>query len=226
MKYQNLTVAVIAKNEEKTIGSILQKVKKYTDDILVVDGHSTDKTKGIAKKFNARILLDSGLGKGEAIRIAIKNAKKEILIFIDADGSHDPCDIPKLIKPILDKQADHVSGSRATGGSDELYGSLNNFIRKIGNDLLTIGINYRFGVYLTESQNGFRAIKTKVARSLRLTEDITTIEEEMIIKTLKSGYKMQEVPTHEYKRAYGKSNIRIRDVWLRYLYCWLKNLLF
>lgn len=226
MKYKNLTVVILAKNEERSLGKVIKGVKKYTDDILVVDGHSIDKTREVAKKLQARVIFDHGKGKGEAIRTAISKVKKEILIFIDSDCSHDPKDIPKLIKPIIENQADHVSGSRATGGSDELYGSFGNFLRKLGNDIITLGINYRFNVRLTESQNGFRAIKTKVAKKLKLVENITTIEQEMIIKTLKMGYRIGEVPTHEYKRAFGESNIKLQKVWFRYIYCWLKNLLF
>src|SRR3972149_8556614 len=123
MKYKNLTVAILAKNEETTIARIIKGAHRYTNDILVIDGHSRDKTREIAHSQGAKVVLDNKKGKGEAIRLAIKKAKRKILVFMDADGSHSPKDIPKLIKPILDGIADHVSGSRATGGSDELYGS-------------------------------------------------------------------------------------------------------
>jgi len=225
MKYKHLTVVVLAKNEEKSIAAVIKDARRFTDDILVVDGHSRDRTKKIARRWGARVVEDNGRGKGNGIRVAIENVEREIVVFIDADGSHDPNDIPRLIQPILDGQADHVSGSRATGGSDELHGDLSNFIRKTGNDIIALGINYRFGVRLTESQNGFRAIKTAVARDLNLRENITTIEQEMIIKTLRKGYKIAEVSTHEYKRLYGKSRIDLKKVWFRYIYSWLKYLL-
>lgn len=226
MRFNNLTVAILAKNEEVTIAKIIRGVRRYSDDVFLVDGHSKDKTRDIAKSLGVKVILDRGKGKGDGIRTAIRVAKKEILVFIDADCSHNPCDIPRLVKPILDGKADHVSGSRATGGSDELYGTINNFFRKLGNDIITLGINYRFNVRLTESQNGFRAIKTAVARSLNLKENITTIEQEMIIKTLRKGYRIAEIPTHEYRRLYGKSAICLRKVWWRYIYSWLKYLFF
>jgi dolichol-phosphate mannosyltransferase len=87
-----------------------------------------------------------------------------------------------------------------------------------------LGINYRFGVRLTDSQNGFRAIRRDAALSLGLQENITTIEQEMIIKTLKKGYRITEVPAHEYARKYGDSNIKLGKVWFRYVYSWLKYL--
>lgn len=226
MKFKNVAVAVMAKNEEKSIGKVIKKVFKYTDEVLVIDGHSKDKTREIAKNKGAKVFLDSGKGKGCGIRTAINKTTKEILVFIDADCSHDPKDIPKLIKPIIEGVADHVSGSRARGGSDELYGTFGNFLRKLGNDIVTLGINYRFNARLTESQNGFRAIKINVAKKLCLKENITTIEQEMIIKTLRRGYKISEVPTHEYKRAFGESNISLSKVWSRYIYSWLKYLFF
>jgi dolichol-phosphate mannosyltransferase len=226
MKFKNLTVAILAKNEEATLAKVIKGVRRFSDDILLVDGHSKDKTREIARKLGARVVLDNGKGKGDGIRVAIREAKREIIIFIDADGSHDPNDIPRLVKPILVGKADHVSGSRATGGSDELYGDLGNFFRKSGNDIITLGINYRFNVRLTDSQNGFRAIKAKAARSLGLKEDITTIEQEMIIKTLRKGYKIVEIPTHEYKRLHGESKVKLRKVWFRFIYSWLKYLFF
>jgi dolichol-phosphate mannosyltransferase len=112
------------------------------------------------------------------------------------------------------------------GGSDELHGDLGKFIRMVGSDIITLGINYRFGVRLTDSQNGFRAIRKSVAESLGLREDITTVEQEMIIKTLRKGYRIFEVPSHEYARKFGDSNINVRKVWFRYVYSWIKYLFF
>jgi len=95
----------------------------------------------------------------------------------------------------------------------------------MGSALITALINWRFGVHLSESQNGFRAIRTTVLKALDLQENSTTIEQEMIIKTLKKGYTMAEVPAHEYRRRHGVSHIRLRKVWVRYLYSLVKNLL-
>ena len=96
----------------------------------------------------------------------------------------------------------------------------------LGSDIITLSINKRFGVKLTDTQNGFRAIRATTARSLNLQEDITTIEQEMGIKTLHAGYRVSEIPSHEYERSYGDSCIKLRKVWFRYVYTWLKYLLF
>lgn len=229
--FQNIkavSVVIPAKNEDKNIAFLIRGVKKYCSsflkEIVVVDGHSRDKTREIAAKMGAKVILDGGRGKGNAIQKAIKIVKGKVIVFIDADGSHNPKDIKRMLKPIINNTADHVSGSRMLGGSDELHGDLNKFLRMIGSDIITLGINYRFGVRLTDTQNGFRAIKTNVVRKLGLRENITTIEQEMIIKTLKYGYKITEVPTHEYRRKYGSSTIQLQKVAWRYVYSWLKYL--
>lgn len=221
-----VTVVIPTLNEAMTVGEIIERVRPFTDDILVVDGHSPDGTADIARGLGARIVYDHGKGKGEAIRSVIPHLDREVTVFIDADGSHDPADIPALIRPILAGEADHVSGSRLIGGSSELHGGFDECFRLMGSSLITACINNRFRVQLSESQNGFRAIRTAVLRDLGLQEDITTIEQEMIIKTLKKGYRMAEVPSHEHKRKAGYSKISVRKVAFRYVWSMIRYLYF
>ena len=218
------TVVISAKNEERTIGKIIEKSKKYADEILVVDGHSRDNTRKISEGLGARVVLDNRKGKGDAIRVGIREAKGDILVFIDADGSHDPDDMARMIQPLQEDKADLVVGSRGMGGSDELHGDVEKLLRMIGSDIILIGINKRWKVSLTDSQNGFRAIKTAVARQLDLRENITTIEQEMTMKALKKGFRISEVPSHEYHREFGTSFICLRKVWFRYVWSFLINL--
>jgi dolichol-phosphate mannosyltransferase len=222
----NLTVVIPALNESQTITDVINRVRRYSDDVIVIDGNSTDKTAEIALALGAVVIKDHGRGKGEAIRTVIPHVKREITVFIDADGSHDPDDIPALIAPIIEGRADHVSASRLTGGSSELHGGFDECFRLMGSSFITACINHRFNVRLSESQNGFRAIRTQVLRSLGLQENITTIEQEMIIKTLKKGFRMGEVPSHEHKRKAGYSKISIRRVAFRYVYSMIKYLYF
>jgi glycosyltransferase involved in cell wall biosynthesis len=220
-----ISIVIPTKDEEATVADIIEGCKPYGDEILVIDGHSKDNTASIAQSLGVKVYLDNQRGKGAAIRAAITKVTGDIIVFIDADGSHSPSDIPKLVGPILAGQCDHVTGSRMKGGSDELHGDLGKFIRMLGSDIITLGINYRFNVRLTDSQNGFRAIRTEVARRLNLKENITTIEQEMIMKTLKLGYRILEVPAHEYARRAGHSKVNVKKVAWRYVYCWLKNLI-
>ena len=222
----SISIVIPAKNEEKTIADIVKSALNYSNDVLVIDGNSIDKTAENAKSVGARVVNVPPKGKGHALCSSIEHIKNPITVFMDADGSHIPEDIPKLVEPILEGRADHVSGSRLLGGSDELHGTFDETLRLMGSSFITACINWKFGVRLSESQNGFRAIKTDLLKKLKLKEKITTIEQEMIIKTLKSGYRMAEVPTHERRRFFGESNIRLGRVSFRYVYSFVKYLFF
>jgi glycosyltransferase involved in cell wall biosynthesis len=224
MPSPRVSVIVPARNEHANLVELLPRVRRHGDEHLLIDGHSTDGTAELARSHGFRVVDDGGRGKGDAIRTGIAAATGEILVFIDADQSHDPDDIPRLLQPILDGEADHVSGSRMRGGSDELHGTPGELVRLWGSTLITLGINLRYGALLTDSQNGFRAIRRDVARALELREDLTTIEQEMIVKTLRKGYRLTEVPTHEFRRKHGQSTFKVSRVAGRYLYTWLKLL--
>jgi dolichol-phosphate mannosyltransferase len=219
-----VTVVVPTKNEEGLIGEIVESVRPYADEVLVIDGHSSDRTRDIAVEHGARVELDGGKGKGEALRRSMEVASGDIVVFIDADGSHDPKDIPFLVGPIKADTADMVIGSRGKGGSDELHGTLEQFIRYTGSQLIMLGINYRFGSRLTDSQNGFRAIRRDVGRSLGLKSNLTTIEQEMLMRALKLGYRVDEVPTHEYERRWGTSKVRVWKLWAAYIWSFFRNI--
>ena len=221
-----ISIVIPTRNEEGMIKEIIDGCRPYADELLVVDGHSTDKTREIAEAAGVKVILDNGKGKGAALRYAATVVTGDIIVFIDADGSHDPRDIPRLVEPIIKGEADHVSGSRLIGGSSELHGGFDECFRLMGSSFITACINWRFKVVLSESQNGFRAIKSDVIKQLGLEENITTIEQEMIMKTLKKGFRMKEVPTHEHKRKMGYSKISLKKVWFRYVYSLVKYLFY
>lgn len=220
-----VTACIPARNEEKNIVRIIEEVRPWVDEIIVVDGHSIDGTVEAAAQQGVEVVEDNGKGKGDALRVGAAAAKSEIVVFFDADGSHDAADIPAMVAPIKQGQADLVIGSRGRGGSDELHGDLEKLLRLIGSDIILLGINWRFKSRLTDSQNGYRAIRREVMLSLNTRENITTIEQEMTMKALKLGYRVTEIPSHEYARRDGKSTIRLRRVWFRYIYSFLKNLI-
>lgn len=224
MNNPTVSIVIPTKNEERTIAEIIELVRPYAHEILVMDGHSKDKTRDIAAAHGARVELDRGKGKGDGIQMAIQKATGDIIVFFDADGSHEAADIPKVIEPITRDAADMVIASRSLGGSDEAWGTLPDFIRNVGSHIILLVINYRFGVRLTDSQNGFRAIKTESARKLTLKENLTTIEQEMLIKCLKLHMRVAEVPSHEYRRKYGESTFKVWKVAHRYVWSLVKNL--
>src|SRR3989338_1304195 len=218
------SVIIPTRNEEKTIEEIIKQASKYCNDIIVVDGHSKDKTREIASSLKAMVVLDDKKGKGAALKIAASHSNMDIILFIDADGSHEINDIPKLVKPILDGKADLVIASRMLGGSDELHGTISNFLRNLGSNLVQLAINYRFNVRLTDCENGFRAIKRDVFNKLDLKANDFDIEEEIVLKSLKKKYRIMEIPSHEYERKFGKSQLSLLKIGYKFIYRLIINM--
>ena len=214
----DVTAVIPARNEAATVGVVVRECLNYAATVIVVEGGSTDRTAEIAAAAGAQVVRDPGRGKGVALRLAARHVNTPICVFVDADGSHDPIDIPELVAPIKAGLADHVSGSRLLGGSDELHGGGDEFLRLTGSAFITYMINKRFGARLSDSQNGFRAIRTDVFRRLQLRSRHTTVEMEMIMATLAAGLRLVEVPTHERPRAAGYSKISLSSpaTWLAY----------
>jgi dolichol-phosphate mannosyltransferase len=219
-----VSVVIPTRNEEQTIEPVIARCRSHADEIVVIDGHSTDATRDVATRLGARVVLDNGRGKGAALRQAIGLVRGDILVFIDADGSHDPDDIPKMVDPIVRGEAEHCIASRMRGGSDELFATFPQFVRMVGGQMITLAINYRFGIRITDSQNGFRAFLTEAARRLALHEDGTTIEQEMTIKSIRHGLRIMEIPIHEYARAAGESKINVWRDGPRYVFSCIKYL--
>jgi mannosyltransferase len=220
-----IAAVILARNEERTIGDAVEGAARYADAVHVMDGHSSDATASIAARTGAVVHLDPGRGKGSAIRRSLEIVDADVLVFMDADGSHDPADIPKLVAPVATGEADLCVGSRFAGGSEELSVSVGQLVRTIGNISMNIAINKRWNIVLTDTLNGFRAIRREHALSVGLVEDTHTIEQEMVMKMLRHGYTVVNVPTHERARRFGSSHINIWKEWPKFVRCVMTNLL-
>jgi glycosyltransferase involved in cell wall biosynthesis len=216
-------VVIPARDEERTIADAVHAAAGYANEVIVMDGRSRDATAEVARKAGAKVLTDPGLGKGSAIRESLGHSQAEVLVFMDADGSHDPADIPRLAGMILSGAADLCVGCRFSGGSEELSVSTGQLIRTMGNIAMNIAINRRWNVQLSDTLNGFRAARRSVAQKVGLTEDRHTIEQEMVMKFLRHGYRVVNIPTHEYPREFGVSHIRIWREWPMFAWCVVKN---
>ncbi len=228
-----VSIAVIAKDEERSIGAVLSQVMAVMQEnylrqeyeLFVVDGYSRDNTVGIVKNLGVPLFEVAG-GKGDAVRMAFSFASGEYVLFFDADGSHVSEDIPRLIENIKDTHADLVIVSRRKGHSEELGGeSLDSFLRLMGNNISTFLINVKWGTGLTDVQNGFRIIRREVAVGLGLREGSFAIEQEMVMKCLKGGKQIGEIPGLERRRLYGASKIVKRKEFWKYLRSFLRELL-
>jgi glycosyltransferase involved in cell wall biosynthesis len=215
----DVATVILARNEERTIGEAVTGARRHCARVVVMDGHSGDATVTLAREAGAEVHLDPGTGKGAAIRVSLTVVSEPVVVFMDADGSHDPGDIPRLAAPVLDGRTDLCIGSRFTGGSEELSITIGQLVRTIGNISMNIAINKRWGVELTDTLNGFRAARREAVLQVGLREDIHTIEQEMVMKLLRAGYRVMNIPTHEYPRRFGESHIRIWRQWPRFVWC-------
>lgn len=217
-KDYKVSLIMPAKNEEGGIAELLESAKNFVDEIVVVDGHSTDRTVERALSKGIKVVLDNKKGKGDAYKVGIQNTIGDIIVFMDADGSHDPKLIPALIEPLVKDEADFVIGSRFKGGSDEWRGDIETYLRSIGAGFLTLVINCLWKANLTECLNGFRAIKREAVKKLELRANDFDIEQHMIVRCLKKKLRIKEVAAHEYERKWGVSKLpSYKKV---YLFCW------
>lgn len=167
MRYDKNKVSIVipCKDETEGLRKILISVKPYSNDIIVLDGHSKDNTRELVLKEKARYFLDNGKGRGEAVRLGFKKAENEYIVAFDADGSHNEKDIPKLIAPLFINKADIVIGSRRKGGSLDLNMDFWGIVRSGGSDLLAYLVNKRFNTELSDILYSFRAVKKSAVKN-------------------------------------------------------------
>ena len=189
-----ITVGIPAYNEEKNIASIIVKLKKIVDVVIVCNDGSTDSTSEIAQNLGAVVINHTkNLGYGAGINSIFNKAKEigsEILITFDADGQHRIEDIDRVIKPISDGQSDIVIGSRFLDDSEK---EIPNY-RKVGIKVITKITNSSIKKQLTDSQSGFRAYSKKVLGQLSPSESGMGVSTEILIKASSKNFRISEVP--------------------------------
>jgi glycosyltransferase involved in cell wall biosynthesis len=187
----NITAILPAYNEELCISSIILSSKKYVDRIIVIDDGSTDNTVEIAMLAGAEVIShSSNKGKGAALKTGFEAAKtSEIIITLDSDGQHNPEEIPKLINPIINGEADIVNGSRYISGNKKDTPSY----RRIGQTVLDKATNLGSGLNITDSQSGFRAFAKHTIPTFRFNSIDFSIESEMLVDAAIAGLRIKEV---------------------------------
>ncbi len=192
-----LKIAVIAAfNEDRFIGSVVLKTRHYVDQVLVIDDGSTDATARIAEEAGALVIRhETNRGKAQAVNTGLRRAREmdaALVVLIDADGQHDPAEIPLLITPVETQQADIVVGSRFLGTRSQIPRW-----RVMGQHALTVATNIASGVPLTDSQSGFRALSRKALDSLEFRPNGGfSVESEMQFLVQQHRLAVKEVPVH------------------------------
>ena len=180
-----------AYNEDISIGSIVISTLKYVDNVFVIDDGSTDNTSEIAKLAGAEVISHPfNIGKGAALKTGFEAAKLfDIIITIDSDGQHNPKDIPKLVTPIINGEADLINGSRYVNGNKKDTPSY----RRIGQTVLDKATNLNGGLNITDSQSGFRAFARHTIPAFRFSRSDFAIESEMLMDAANAGLRVKEV---------------------------------
>ncbi len=189
---------------------MLEGLPDYIDEIIIVDGHSRDKTVEAARKFGATVLYDN-TGKGSALRVGMKSARGDILIIMDADCSHIPSEIGLLVAGIQ-SGFDICMGSRFIqgGGTEDMT-----LLRKLGNKFFVFLVNLLWGMNYSDLCYGYRSMRKDSIGKLGLESDGFGIETELSIRAAKKKLRVLEVPSYEKARASGKGNLRtFSDGWM------------
>ena len=190
----DITIGIPAYNEEKNISGIIKKLQKITNKIIICDDGSSDSTAKIAKEMGVLVLQhEKNLGYGSAIRSIFLKAREvnsESLITLDSDGQHRIEDIQTILKPLQNKEADLVIGSRFLNDDGKNVPSY----RKVGIKLLTKLANTSLEDNITDSQSGFRGYSQKIIQNITPSESGMGVSNEILIKASKQGLKIVEVP--------------------------------
>ncbi|MCX8172800.1 MAG: S-layer glycoprotein N-glycosyltransferase AglJ, partial [Archaeoglobaceae archaeon] len=194
-------------NEEKGIGSVVGDFRRMGYEVLVVDGGSKDKTREIAQENGARVILQTGKGKGNAISDAFKILDSDIVVLVDGDGSYPAEDLPKLLEPIKNGVADHVIGNRFHSYEKGAFTRLN----LIGNKILNFFFRFAYGIALNDVLSGYRALKKELYKNIEIKKSGFEVEVELTVETLAKGFRIIEVPIG-YRKREGKTKLKpLRD---------------
>jgi glycosyltransferase involved in cell wall biosynthesis len=205
-----LSIIIPVYNEELTVGNVIDRVKlamvqiglEY--ELIVVDDHSYDHSLKVAEEHSGKLYtLKQHLGKGYALRAGFAQAKGDIIITIDSDGSHRPEELLRVLTPVLKDKADLVIGSRYLKQKNVAARKLNAF----GVQIFNLLIQLLTGTGITDSQSGYRAMKREVLTNQKLKSGGYEIESEMLVKTAKESFRVVEVPISFEQRTYGRSGV-------------------
>lgn len=225
MKY---SLVLLTRNEIDGLNHVFKNIPlSEFDEVFGVDGGSTDGTLDFYKNHGVRVISQRSKGRGEAFRIAVEEAKGDVLIFFSPDGNEDPKDLLKF-KPYFDDGYDMVIASRMMKGAYNEEDDKFLKFRKWANNIFNMMANAAFrrdGKFITDSINGFRAVTKKAFDVIKPDGEGYTIEYQMTIRAFKKHLKIAEFPTHEYPRAGGESYAKSIPTGIKFLKMFFRELL-
>jgi glycosyltransferase involved in cell wall biosynthesis len=201
-----VSLVIPAKNEARNLATVLEHLPDCVDEVILVDGRSSDVTQLMAITClpDIRIIDEPAAGKGHALRAGFQAARNEVIVAMDADGSMLPEEIPQILY-FLDHGFDFVKGSRFVGGG----GSLDiTPLRKLGNRGLLMLANHFFDTQLTDLCYGYFGFRRQYLDHLGLTSTGFEIETELTVRAVNAGLRIAEVPSLEMPRRSGRSSLR------------------
>lgn len=202
---RRIVVCIPAYNEERSIASLIVQLRSFAYEILVCDDGSTDQTGEIARQLGLTVFRhEKNMGKGASLRTLIEEATKldpEVVVTMDGDGQHEPNDVPRVVAPILQSNADIVIGARRTSGG------MMPRDRVIGNMVLDLATGRKAGMRLVDSQSGFRAYSRRALGFLDFKAAGMAIESQTLIDAVKAGLTISTVDVATtYQQVVHKRN--------------------
>jgi glycosyltransferase involved in cell wall biosynthesis len=190
-----IVVGIPAFNEEKTIGKVVLQSLKYANAVIVCDDGSSDFTGQIAGRLGAEVVRHDGrLGYGAAIQTLFRRARElgaDVFVTLDGDGQHDPNEIPNIVRPILEGDADITLGSRFI---EKSLATSMPWYRRAGIKVISKLVNNKTGQDVADAQSGFRAYSGKCLELLDVAENGMGASVEILMSARKEGLRIQEVP--------------------------------
>lgn len=202
-----VSVVIPALNEALNLPHVLPKIGAWVDEVILVDGLSTDRTQEVAQMLlpEIRIVHEHGPGKGAALRAGFEAAKGDIIVMLDGDGSTDPCEIPAFVGALV-AGADFVKGTRFGQGAGTADMTR---LRRWGNRCLVNLVRLLFGGRFSDLCYGYIAFWGRVLVDVVPDCNRFEVETQMNLRALRAGLKVAEVPSFERMRIHGKSNLRV-----------------
>jgi glycosyltransferase involved in cell wall biosynthesis len=210
-----VSVVIPTLNEARNLPHVFAGLPADLHQVIIVDGHSVDETIEVARRLrpDVRVVMQSARGKGDALACGFAACDGDIIVMLDADGSTDAVEMTRFIEALRDG-ADFVKGSRFLpgGGSDDLT-----LTRRLGNSLLSRLVNRLFGTSYTDLCYGYNAFWSRCLPSLQVDCDGFEVETLLNIRAARAGLVIREVPSYEFSRIHGASNLHVVRDGLRVL---------